>query len=273
MPIGMSLMMLLAPLVLEAAGWRGLWIVNALLLGLLTVIAVSQRSRLPGVGGTARGIGSLGEGLRLPGAWLMGFCFGCYSAIWFMLIVWLPSFAVDEMGLSLRAAAWLTAVAVMGNIGGNLLAMLVPPRVPRALVLAGGLVLIGSLGWMVFSDGFPPLARSVAAIVACGVSGIVPATIFAGLPAHVRRTAQLPIANGIAVQCANLGALTGPPAIAAIVTVFGGWHAGRWLIPAVACLGLAGALALRVIERRQRRASEGRDGGESFVAASEEVQR
>lgn len=252
MPVGIALMMGVAPLVLSMGGWRTLWLINTALGGAVLTMALWYWKQLKGIdAGTPVDTRSLGANLRSAGPWLMGLCFGCYTATWFMLVTWLPSFAVSEMGFSLPGAAWLTAIAVICNIGGNLSAQLfLTLGIPRWMVLAGAQLLIGSLGWAVFSSGFGPWTRSVSAILACGLAGALPATVFAGMPFHARRPDQVAVGNGIIMQCSSLGSFAGPPAIALVVTGLGGWGAGRWLLPLVALLGLWAALALRRVEQR-----------------------
>lgn len=184
MPVGIAAMMVVAPFLMEVVGWRGLWILNVLMCCVLMLIAFWWRALLASVNprgalnsGTLN-IRVLADGLRMTGPWLMGLSFGCYTSIWFMLVTWLPSFAVSHMGYSLSAAIWLTGAAVGLNIVGNLSAQLFS-RVgaPRWSVLAGVQLLIGSFGWVVFSSGFTDLERSAAAILACGLAGALPATV------------------------------------------------------------------------------------------------
>lgn len=133
MPVGVALMMGLAPLVLNLGSWRTLWLLNAFLACAIFLVALYWRKRLAAV--SLRGTfnpKAVGANLRLAGPWLMGLCFGCYTAVWFMLVTWLPGFAVSEMGFSLYAAAWLTAVAVILNIAGNLSAQFFRSLVFRA---------------------------------------------------------------------------------------------------------------------------------------------
>lgn len=252
MPVGVALMMGLAPLVLNLGSWRTLWLLNAFLACAIFLVALYWRKRLAAV--SLRGTfnpKAVGANLRLAGPWLMGLCFGCYTAVWFMLVTWLPGFAVSEMGFSLYAAAWLTAVAVILNIAGNLSAQFFSfIGVSRWMVLAGVQILIGSFGWVVFSSGFSDWGRSASAMLACGLAGALPATVFAGIPFHARRPDQVSVCNGIIMQCGSLGSFAGPPAIAMAVTHLGGWDAGRWLIPLLALAGLCAAVILRGVERR-----------------------
>lgn len=253
MPAGIALTMGLAPLILEAVGWRGLWWWNAALLAVCVALTFSYRHRLRAATRSAAGPSTppSWRALRQPGSWLMGISFGAFAAIWFVIATWLPSFAVEYMGYTARGATWLTALAVVGNIAGNLGAgFLAAAGLPRWAVIAGVQVMLGALGWLVFTADADPLLRSIAAIVACAAAGALPATVMAGVPIHARDPQQILVANGIVFQCANLGSLAGPPAVAAAVTALGGWDGGRWLIPAIAMLGVVTAVALRGVERR-----------------------
>lgn len=253
MPAGIAPTMALAPLVLEAVGWRGLWWLNATLLAGCAALAFAYRHRLRAATQSANAPTTppSWRALRQPGPWLMGISFGAFAAIWFVIATWLPSFAVEYMGYTARGATWLTALAVVGNIAGNLGAgFLTAAGLPRWVVIAGVQVMLGALGWLVFSADADPLLRSIAAIVACAAAGALPATVMAGVPIHARDPQQILVANGIVFQCANLGSLAGPPAVAAAVTALGAWDGGRWLIPAIAMLGVVTAVALRGVERR-----------------------
>jgi len=259
MPAGIALTMGLAPLLLEAHGWRGLWWWNAALLAACVAVVFAYRRRLRSAAATppAPSALRLRHGVRQPGPWLMGISFGSFAAVWFVIATWLPTFAVEHMGYTARGATWLTALAVVGNIAGNLGAgFLAAVGLPRWAVLAGVQVMLGALGWLVFTADADPVLRSLAAVVACGAAGALPATVMAGVPVHARDPAQIVVANGIVFQCANLGSLAGPPVVAAAVTALGGWDGGRWLLPAIALLGVLSALALRGVERRMADADD-----------------
>ncbi|WP_018989879.1 MFS transporter [Aromatoleum toluclasticum] len=251
MPAGMGLMMAIAPYILEHHGWRGLWSANALAIGMCLLLALSLR------GGAERGAGSrpvpvamfTRARLAQPAPWLMGVCFGCYASIWFMIATWLPSFAVEHMGYTPQHATWLTAIAVGGNILGNLTTDFWLARgVPRWALLAGVSVMMGAFGWFVFTAGYDPVLRSVAAVFACSVGGLLPAATMGGIPLIARTPPDIAIANGILMQCANIGTFVGVPAIAALATTLGGWDSGRWLIPVLAGIGVAAAWAFRRVE-------------------------
>jgi CP family cyanate transporter-like MFS transporter len=253
MPVGVSAMLLLAPLLVESGGWRTVWWFNTLSLAGMLALAWLQRRRLPQHPAPAPAPIStqLRRAAQLSGPWLMGLAFGVYSAQWFMIITWLPSFAVEHMGLTLRHAGWLTAFATLGNAAGCLSANpLARAGVPRWMIMVAAPLVLGGGGLVVFSSTLDPGMRLLVAVVICSVCGVLPATMFAGIPAHVRSNDQIALGNGILMQCANIGILLGPPAIAAVVSHLGGWDSGRWLFPVVAAGGVVAGLRLGRLERR-----------------------
>lgn len=253
MPAGMGLMMAVAPYILEHHGWRGLWSVNALAIAACLLVALSLHRGAERASGPRPLPVAMFTRARLaqPAPWLMGVCFGCYAAIWFMIATWLPSFAVEHMGYTRDGATWLTAFAVGGNILGNLTTDFWLARgVPRWGLLAGVMIMMGGLGWFVFTAGYDPVLRSAAAIFACSAGGLLPAATMGGIPLVARTPADIAIANGILMQCSNVGTFVGVPAIAALATALGGWNGGRWLIPVLAAIGVLAAWAFRGVELR-----------------------
>jgi hypothetical protein len=56
--------------------------------------------------------------------------------------------------------------------------------------------------------------------------------------------------NGAIVQGANIGSLTGPPAMAIMLAGFGGWAGTYWLMAVCSSLGIGLAVWLGIVERR-----------------------
>lgn len=270
MPAGMASMMAVAPLLLERWGWRGLWWCNAAVIALCFVVGLAsyRRSGKPAPSPVTPATMLARTRLFRPGPWLMGVSFCCFAAIWFMLATWLPSFAVNEMGYTPRDAAWLAAIAVAANIAGNLgSGYLAAWGLPRWGIMAAVQVMLGALGWFVFSSAFDPAWRSVAAIVACGAAGALPATVMGGIPFHANNAAEIAVGNGIIMQCANLGSFVGAPAIAALATTMGGWDSGRWLIPVLAGVGIIAAWVLRDVEREMAQPDDAAVGRQATLRA------
>jgi CP family cyanate transporter-like MFS transporter len=254
MPTGVAFMLLLAPLLILLGGWRAIWWFSSLLIGLALITAWSLRRHLLLQAAVAPAplLSQVSHSSRLTAHWIMGAAFAAYSAQWFMIATWLPSFAVEHMGLTLIQAAWLTAAVTFVNITGNLGAPhLARAGIARWKVIAAVEILLGGLGFIVFSSELPAEGRMLAAVVASAAGGALPGTVMAAVPVHARSPLEVALGNGIVVQCINVGVLLGPPAIAAVVAGFGGWDAGRWLFPLIGAGGAVIAFAFGRLEVRQ----------------------
>jgi nitrate/nitrite transporter NarK len=80
-------------------------------------------------------------------------------------------------------------------------------------------------------------------------SGVIPASIFAGLPVHAKTPGHIATGNGIALQGSNLGQFFGPIALAWIASRFGGWQATLWALLAFAAAGALCGFAIGQIEK------------------------
>ncbi len=123
MPVSATLTILAAPLVIDAVGWRGLWVAIALLclICLVPAIRVLDLTAPPHTTGAgASSIAHLGTILRVRGVWLAALIFAAYTLQWISLMIWLPTYLVEVHGLTIAMAAGLTAGVVAINISGNL---------------------------------------------------------------------------------------------------------------------------------------------------------
>ena len=250
MPVGVAVVMAAAPVLVPAIGWRGLWLLST---GLLAAVALLTAATARRPGAPARHHGpkiALKRTLARPGPWLLGFSFTVYSLQWFAVVAWLPTFAIEQMGLSAFEAAIATALVSLVNIVGSIASGFIMGRgAPRWVLLAavnGGLGLLAS---GVFSDAAPAF-RIGCALAFSAFGGLLPGAVMAGVPVHAASPAELGATNGVIVQCANIGSFTGPPLMAVAVAALGGWQQGRWLLVAVGAVGVGLALLLRRVEAR-----------------------
>jgi predicted MFS family arabinose efflux permease len=246
MPGGTAIIMLLGP-VLLAGGWRGLWLANAALAALaacllwLATDARGTRLRAP----LRRLGGDLSTVLARPGPVLLALAFGLYAFQYFALTGLLPSLLVDRMGLSLAAAGLLSAAVVAANALGNLAAGLLMRRgVPLWKIAAFAFAFAGVAAFGIFAEGWPVALVAGVAALSLAVTGLVPASIFAGAPRVSPAPQLLGITMGLVVQATNLGQLLGPAALGAWVER-AGWGAAPALFALVAIAGLAVAAGLR----------------------------
>ncbi|HRP96626.1 MAG TPA: MFS transporter [Rhodocyclaceae bacterium] len=252
LPFGSSVVMLTAPLVLDTVDWRGLWLVLAAAALACALLLYRMRARLVPVASppaAAPGAGVLVDTLRQPGAWCLAIAFFTYTLQWFTLMVWLPSFLVDERGLSVSLAGALTAAVVAANVPGNVLGgWLVHRHIGRGTLVAAASLFMLACAFGIFDERLPDALRYGLCLLFTSVGGVLPAAAFSGLTTHAPSPRHVGAVNGLLVQGSNLGQFVGPPAVAAVVTASGAWQAATGIMEAAALIGVASGLALVRIE-------------------------
>ena len=254
MPVGMALMIIASPALIIEIGWRGIWFVNSAFSLLLLLIIAARTTGLPPLADQSAG-GQVGRDLRLaltrPGPWLLAACFMSYAALWMAVMTWLPTFLIETLGYSLAGAAAVSALIVICNAPSNILAgwfaklglgtwwMIVVP----ALVM-------GVFGYFLFSDLVGDAAKVPLAMGMSFFGGFLPGAVIVAVPRHSPSPAQVGAVNGIIMQGSNVGQLVGPPVLALVVTLSGGWDNAGWLLLLFGVCGATLALAVRFIEAR-----------------------
>jgi len=246
MPGGTSLMLLLSPLFLHSVGWRGLWVVNGLLVaGFALILARAVPRPPPSVGGAPiRFLPELRKTLSRPGPIVLGLYFGLFALQFMAVVGFLPTLLIEEMGLGKATAAVLSGVVVLLNVPGNLFGgWLLHRGARRALALGLASAAMGLCALGIYSPLLPAVLRYGLCLVFTGVGGIIPAALYGAAPAYAPSRAALATTNGVMMQGGNIGSMLGPPAVAAVVAAGGGWQAAPWLLVAAA----AGTLVLAVL--------------------------
>lgn len=257
LPFGVSLTMLLSPLLLGRLGWRGLWLVIVLAtLACLVALLRSRRAYGAARSGAAHTWAGMARALRQPGPWWLALGFGCYALMFYALMVWLPTFLTQERGTSVTVAALLTALAVAVNLGGNLLGTwLVYRAAPRGHVISLAFLITAACSLGLFSPALPDALRAMLCLLFMFAGGTIPAAVLSGSQIYARSASEVGSIQGLIVQLAQLGPFFGPPLIAAVVSASGNWNAAMWVLLAAAALGmLFGQLAART-ERALARAA------------------
>lgn len=256
MPVGMAIMIVLSPALLIEIGWRGIWFVNAGLSLLLLVAIAARTGGLPPL--VRRTSANLGRDLKLaltrPGPWLLAACFMAYAAIWMAVMTWLPTFLIEAVGYSLATAAALSALIVVCNAPSNILAGWLSQRgVDTWPMVAFPALIMGALGYLLFSDLVSDGARVPIAMGMSFAGGFLPGAVIVAVPRHSPSPAQVGAVNGIIMQGSNIGQLIGPPVLALAVTRSGGWDNSGWLMLSIGLFGAGMAFAVRLIEGHNER--------------------
>lgn len=252
MPLGLTVMLLLAPVILDAWGWRVLWLVNAALALVAAALLV-----LSGIGGARKPVDpaklwhDLAITVKLPAPWVLSIAFGVFSAQFSAVNAWLPTYLIETQGRSTAEAGAMAAfIAIIYAPGAVLGGFLVGRGVPRWLVIAGACGTMGLGGLIAFGLGLGPVASFGGIMLLSITAGLVPTAILAAAPVMAPSIAQVGAFNGILIHGANVGTLLGPPAFAGVVSHFGGWSGGGLYLMLVGLAGIVTALYIRRLEWR-----------------------
>jgi DHA1 family inner membrane transport protein len=251
MPVGIAGVLLAAPL-LGVIGWRGFWLLNAVV---LAGYAVWVQSEIPSPPSNTTARRSIPDDIRAIGAaggpWILAGLFAAFSACFFAVFGFLPYLLADRLAVSAETGSVLTALAVLASAGGNLACgqLLAQGQRPWRILLASfGLLALSALGIFqtTVSGGFAYglcLAFSF-------VSGFIPVVLIDGAPRHAPRPELVGAAMGFVMQGNNVGLVLGP-AIAGAMAGTAGWPAVSFLV-----LGMAGLAVLLGLLFRARPAEQ-----------------
>lgn len=253
-PTGMAFLILVTPFVMPLLGWRGVWVLVAvlLLIGAAGVAWVTRTLPPP-----PKASIPMVQGLRIvassPGVILIGLIFGTYAGQFLTVMGFLPWLLEVEMGLNREIAGALTAFAILLNAVGNAWAGRLLGRGRRrvALVTIGAAALIGS---HLITNGFdlPAAIRYGGVLLLSLLGGFIPAAMFAAIPVHTPDVRALGAANGVLVQGTNIGQLTVPLLTGLVVSGIGGWTLAPWVLVPMGVLTLVFGLMLGRVERQLR---------------------
>ena len=250
-PIGMTIAVVLAPMLMEAFGWRSLWIVTA---GISIIfLMIFFKFMMPILENTTQKKETRWEHIKITvtsiGPWLLTICFMTYTFQWMTVMVWLPTFAVEERGLNIEIASMLAATAIAINIPGNWLgSWLIHKGVPRWIIIAFGSSTMGTLSLVIFGDYFSDILRYLMVLVFSFVGSLQPSALISGTTVHAPTPAQLGTTNGLLYQGSQLGQFIGPPAVAIIVTSTGAWDTAGTLLLGLTLINIIITIYIRLLE-------------------------
>ena len=246
MPLGMSLVLVLCPWLLDVIGWRGIWIAIALLSLALAVLVWRIVPPDPPRSVATRSLALVRRTVGALRPWLLASSFGVYAGQWMSVFGFLPTM-YQQQGVAAGAAGVLTAVGVavnmVGNFGAGLLMQRGWPR-HRLLVFAALVMLLAA--WVIFaSDTSFPL-RYAALLAFSAAGGLIPGTLFASTPSFAPDASTVSTTTGLMQQGSALGQFLTPPLIALVVSSSGSWSA-TWMVTGALA---AGNVVLALVMRR-----------------------
>jgi len=248
MPSGAALAMLLTPIAVAQVGWRGLWVALSIAaLGCAVLVWRTVPATAPTrVTSLRLAVESLGQ----RGSWMLSVLFLFYVAQWTSVMVWLPTFVVDERGASAATAALLGALMVGANVPGNLAGgWLLSHGVTRGTLVIGASAISAACFVGMLGDGLSDSVRYALVLVFSCCAGTIPASVLSGVPVHARSPGHIATTNGMVMQAAQIGQSVGPVLLAWLASHYGGWSATLGTLLAFAAGGAACGIAVARIER------------------------
>jgi MFS transporter, CP family, cyanate transporter len=269
MPLGTALALLAGPSWVAHWGWSTWWWMAAALSG---AFALAVHRLVPADGPRAAGQGAAGAGggwahrlartLRSAGPWLIALSFAVYSAQWLAVIGFLPS-VYAQAGLSPVAAGVASAVVASVNMLGNIASgRLLQRGVPAQRLLQVGFATMAVGGLVAYAPVWPAasLVGVVVPFLAVSafslVGGLIPGTLFSLAIRLAPGPETVSTSVGWMQQLSSVGQFVGPPLVAWVASVAGGWSFSGLVTAsfAVAGLALAHAIGARIqVPERSRR--------------------
>lgn len=250
-PAGVALMMILVPVVIRFTDWRGLWQINAATLAAYGVFLFFSIRKIPGSSNRRTKI----EPLKMlrnifltttsAGPFLLAFIFIAYSLQWLAVMGFLPTLIVEKYGFSTSKASVLTALMVAVNIIGNLCGgRLLETGIRRWKLIAFAKAVMGLSAVAIYSDSPHFMINYSGCLCFSLFGGLIPASILGGAPVYAPSPKLLGTTNGLVIQGGQSGQVIGPPVLAYLISVTGGWSCGSWFLGSVALIGIMAALLL-----------------------------
>jgi MFS family permease len=262
MPAGMALMLGLTPFLMQPFGWRGLWVMNAILAATFAVTLMIATRPLARTAAQRPNVTlatiwrDMKDTASAPGPLVLALGFGVYALQYIAVFGFLPTVMVEQGHLSPVAAAGLTAFAIFMNVPGNVLGGVMLHRGwSRAATIALASIVMGLCDIGIYEPSLEFWPRYALAVLLSFVGGIMPTALFSGSTVLAHRPQLVATTNGLIMQGSNLGQAIGPPAIAAMAASLGTWRFSPVILTSCAAIGVVLAVTLHALERR--RSSDG----------------
>jgi predicted MFS family arabinose efflux permease len=257
-PLGVSLMMVLLPVILMGTDWRGVWQINAAVLSAYTLL-LSKKTAPIRFMNPSRGIRfkkileDMVTTLKSPGPLVLSLIFVTYALQWLTVMGFLPTLINEKYGFSKSEASLLTAGMVFVNIFGNLAAgRLLEMGLARFKLIALAGVVMGTSAMVIYLDTHHFFINYSGCLIFSIFGGLIPACVLGAVPAYAPSKNRVATTNGLVVQFGQFGQVIGPPVLAFLVSQTGSWTTGSWFLGCVAGLGVVLSFFLSRIHPRQR---------------------
>ena len=255
MAVGMSLIMLMSPMIIAHFGWRGLWFFNAMIVIVIAFMIQKMTGRPadpaePVERAHTEPFRDTVLTLKRPGPLLLAASMMTSSIQFMALVAFLPTFFIEQCYMGQVKASLFTALTVAVNLTGTIAGIwMLQKGIPRWRLIAASSIIISLSTLGIYSETALEGIRMILCLIFSGVHGMIPMVILAGAPVHAPKPNLMGTTNGFIMQGSNAGHVIGPPILAAVVSATGGWHGAPWLFLFAAGVAVALALGIRAVEK------------------------
>lgn len=250
-PLGSTIMFILAPFLAGYWAWQGVWwfgFFYTIVVGFFFYLFIKSKPG-PSSGqdnpGPAEGLKGhdLRGVLRNRNLWLISFLFCCFNFVYIAFITWAPTFLHQVREASMARASLLVSVTSISTMIACPTAGWISDKIgSRKLVCVIPLFLMAPLFPLSFAGSekmFLPL------VIALGfVSGFVPTGVFSAGVEVVGDERLAGMAMAVIQIGQNAGMLLGPLVFGWVVESYGGWSMAFWILAPVSAAGaIAGWMA------------------------------
>ena len=257
MPTGTALALGCGPMMITWAGWRNWWLVPAFLTSIMflwvwrTVTPDAKgpfdplsvdANVTPGARNIDGWLPRVRRTLGSKGPWLVAASFALYSAQWLAVIGFLPSIA-EQAGMAGAGVASMLALVALVNVLGNVVAgRLLQRGLAARVLLTGGFsaMAIGAfVAFSTFGAASAPddmlVLRYAGVLLFSMVGGVIPATLFLLAVTLAPDEGSVSTTVGWMQQLSALGQFVGPPMVAWVAALAGGWQ-WTWVVTGSCCV-------------------------------------
>ena len=251
-PLGSTVVFLLAPLLAHRWRWEGVWwfgFLYTFFVGILFyqfVKTANQPSANTNFTGFQQAItiADVKKVFQIKDLWLISFLFACFNYAFVSFVTWVPAFLHGVRGRSLEHASFAVSTVSMLAILSCPLAGLISDRLgSRKMIFTLPMILMGIL--IPFTCALPMEFFLPFLIIFGFITGFAPTGVFSAAAEVVGDERLTGMAMAIVLIGQNVGMLVGPFLFGALVES-SGWEVAFWTLAPVCGAGAAAGALSRV---------------------------